>query len=172
MILHHRPQPGQIGCLYHSLYALTGDESVLEHAADTSQPRFHVRLAEMGLLLFTFYCAEAPLPPTPPAFWEALRARFAANPLGATHAPLLVTIAGTTPGWTHQVALALTLQPGEDVLISDSNAPAPITVPWDVFLASDYARAHTVEMLGPLDLDAYPPEGEEHAEIPQEARGD
>ena len=154
----HEAQTGQTGCLYHSAAVITGDLSLRAHVADTSAARFSVRLAERGLLVFTLFCAEPPEPHTSQGFWEQLRERFTRdNVLGARHAPLLVNIAGVTPGWTHQVALALPVSSDEDTVhLSDSNFPKPLALSWTQFLLSQYACAHRVELIGPLDLAAYP----------------
>ncbi|WP_345465399.1 hypothetical protein [Deinococcus carri] len=157
MTLQHRQQHGQVGCLYHSLYALLGDEALLEHANDVSAPRYYARLAAAGMLVSSLWCTEPGFSSTPTAFWESLRRRFtAASPGGAAHAPLLVNIGGATPGWLHQVAVLLPISPGEDIVhVSDSNFHEPLQFTWDGFLHSDYAQAYRVEMLGPADLDAY-----------------
>lgn len=162
MNFHHRPQATQLGCLYLSVHALTGDSTLLEHLHDASTPRFYVRLAERGLMAFTLFCAEPPLPGTPAEFWTNLRARFtASNATGERHAPLLVSIPGGTPGWLHQVAVALPIHPDEDTVhVSDSNFPTPLECNWTAFLGSEYGEAHRVEMLGPLDVDAYPAGGD------------
>lgn len=158
MNFHHRLQATQLGCLYLSVHALTGDATLLEHLPDPSAPRFYVRLAERGLMTVTLFCAEPPLAGTPTEFWTNLRARFtASNATGERHAPLLVSIPGGTPGWLHQVAVALPVHPDEDTVhVSDSNFPAPLECNWAAFLGSEYGEAHRVEMLAPLDLNAYP----------------
>lgn len=157
----HRQQHGQVGCLYHSTYALTGEESLLVHAEDPSAARFYVRLAELGLMAFTLWCADPPHPCTPASFWERLRERFTQdNVTEQRHAPLLVSIPGATEGWLHQVALLIPAHPDEDTAhVSDSNFPEPLSTSWAAFLQSQYACAHRVEMLGPLALDAYPQGG-------------
>ena len=153
----HRQQAGQAGCLYHSTFALLGDETLLAHAEDTSDARFAARLAELDLMAFPFWITPAGQPRTPPDFWTTLRTRFTGdNTTEQRHAPLLVSVPGSAPEWLHQVALLLPAHPDEDeVHVSDSNFPEPLSLRWAVFLESDYARAHRVEMLGPLDLDAY-----------------
>lgn len=153
----HRPQQGQVGCMYHSAYAVLGDEDLLQHADDVDAMRYYARLAATGWLVSTFWCTEPGFPVSPPELWDRLRQRFtASNPGGVLHAPLLVNIAGVTPGWLHQVAVLLPISPGEDtVYVSDSNFHEPLQFTWDGFLHSDYAKAYRVEMLGPADLDAY-----------------
>ena len=65
-----------------------------------------------------------------------------------------------SPGWLHQVALAIPIHPDEDTVhVSDSNFPTPLDCNWTAFLGSEYGEAHRVEMLAPLTLDAYPPTG-------------
>lgn len=154
----HRIQQGQVGCMYHSAYALLGDEELLEHVGDVNSARYYARLAALGWLVSTFWCTEPGFPCTPAPFWDRLRQGFtASNPGGARHAPLLVNIAGITPGWLHQVAVLLPISPGEDgVHVSDSNFHGPLQFTWDGFLLSDYAQAYRVEMFGPAKPDAYP----------------
>lgn len=156
----HRQQAGQVGCLYLSCHAVTSIPELLEHQADVSAARYYVRLIDLGFFPFVLFCADPPEPSTSRGFWERLRARFTRdNQTGQPHAPLLVAIPGATDGWLHQVAVALPVLEGEaTVHISDSNFPAPFTLDWAQFLASAYACAHRVEMLGPLELDAYPPD--------------
>ncbi|CAM4160137.1 hypothetical protein [Deinococcus marmoris] len=157
-MLEHRQQIGEIGCLYHSAFSITGDTSLLEHVTDSSAARYQVRLIERGFLTFTLFCSEPPEPPTSPGYWGRLRARFARdNATPERHAPLLVSIPGVTPGWLHQVAVLLPAHAGESlVCVSDSNFAHNNWMTWEEFLPSVYARAHRIEMLGPLDLDAYP----------------
>lgn len=155
-MLAHRQQLGEVGCLYFALYALTGDEQVLEHAADVSDARWQARLAGWGLMPFAFWVTGAAGPPTPPEFWMRQRAQFRESG-GISGAPLLVSILGNSPDWLHAVAVLLPLD-DSPVAISDSNFPELLFLSWEQFLGSDYARAHRVEMLGPLLLDAYPPD--------------
>lgn len=156
----HRQQAGQVGCLYLSCHAITGIPELLDHQADASAPRYYVRLIGLGLMPFVLFCAEPPNPVTSRDFWERLRERFTRdNRTEQTHAPLLVAIPGATEGWLHQVAVALPVKEGEDTVhVSDSNFPQPLSLTWTAFCWSEYALAHRVEMLGPLSLDAYPPE--------------
>lgn len=156
----HREQAGQVGCLYLSAHAVTGIPELLEHQADVSVARYYVRLTDYGLFPFVLFCAEAPEPPTSRGFWERLRERFTRdNQTGQSHAPLLVSIPGATDGWLHQVAVALPVLKGRNTVhVSDSNFPEPLQTDWATFLDSQYACAHRVELLGPVELDAYPPQ--------------
>ncbi len=158
--LHHQLQTTTEGCLYLSAAALTGDLSLLDYQADISAPRYYLRLLARGLLPFTLYCADPPEPYTPTAFWTRLRERFTRDNLtDQTHAPLLVSIPGSSPDWLHQVALLIPVATGESTVhVSDSNYSTPHAADWETFLDSQYACAHRVEMLGPADLDAYPPQ--------------
>ena len=157
-MLEHQQQVGEVGCLYHSAYAVTGDPSLLEHVADVSAARYQLRLIDRGLLPFTLFCAEPPEPPVSAGYWERLRARFTRdNHTEQRHAPLLVSIAGITSGWLHQVAVLIPAHMDEErVCVSDSNFYCLRWQTWSEFLTSLYAQAHRIEMLGPLDLDAYP----------------
>lgn len=156
-LLHHHPQTSNTGCLYASLYALTGFQEVLEHAPDVSDARFTVRLAELGLFAHPYWITPPEGPITEAGFWTVMRARFRALLPGEEAFPLLVAIAGTTPGWLHSVAVSVPLD-HDQVEVSDSNAERLFSLPWSQFLASAYARAHRVEALAPLDLEAFPPD--------------
>ena len=157
-MLAHEPQTTEVGCMYHALYALTSDPRALTHVDDVSDARFYARLPTLGLLVYPFWVTPATGPTTPPEFWTALREQFAGTAGAQGHAPLLVSIPGSTPGWMHAVAVALPLHADGHAVISDSGAPHLQTLTWAQFLASAYAEAHRVEMLGPLDLTAYPPD--------------
>lgn len=158
MTLEHRQQPGDVGCLYFSAYAVTGDAALLTHAADTHPARYQLRLIERGYLSTTLFAADAPEAPASPRFWEALRHRLTqANFTPNRHAPLLVSIAGVTPGWQHQVAILLPIHESEFlVCVSDSNFAHLQWMTWEEFLATYGAHTHRVEMLGPADVAAYP----------------
>lgn len=148
------------GCLYYSAAAITGDLDLLAYQADTSAPRYYLRLLQRGLLPFVLFCSEPPNPCTSRQYWERLRERFTRdNATEQQHAPLLVSIPGSTDGWLHQVALLIPVKEGENTVhVSDSNYSSPDQADWETFLDSQYACAHRVEMLGPADLDAYPPQ--------------
>jgi len=147
------------GCMYHAAFALTGEEHWLEpwYVEDVSEARFVVRLALADVGLFPFWVTPRSGPTTPEAFWYGLVKNYGDAP-PAEEAPLMVSIAGNSPGWLHTVAVGLPLIDGGNVTISDSSLPELLSLPWAQFLLSDYAQAHRVEMLGPLDLIAYPPD--------------
>lgn len=147
-----------MGCLYHSAYAITGEESLLDHVADTNPARWQLRLLALGLMPFTLFCTDPPEPPASLEWWERLRDRFTRdNTTEQRHAPLLISVPGITPGWLHQVAALMPACEGEDlVCISDSNFAQARWVTWAEFLDTYGARTHRVEMLGPADLNAYP----------------
>ena len=156
----HQQQPNSEGCLYYSVAAITGDLDLLDYQADTSAPRYYLRLLERGWLPFVLFCSEPPNPCTSRGYWERLRERFTRdNRTDESHAPLLVSITGSTDGWLHQVALLIPVKEGENTVhVSDSNYSQPHSADWETFLDSQYACAHRVEMLGPADIDAYPPQ--------------
>lgn len=158
-MLEHKPQGAPNGCLYHALFAITGDPDVLTFAGDISDARFYSRLAEFGMISLVLYACPPELArPTDPAFWQHYRDLFTrANTTGARFVPLLVTVNGLTMQHAVAVALPVHRAAGDTVIISDSNAPEPHTLTWEQFTRSEYARANRVEMLGPADVDAYPP---------------
>lgn len=156
----HRQQTTAEGCLYYSAAVVSGHHDLIEHAADTSAPRYYLRLLERGLLPFVLFCSEPPNPCTSRSYWERLRERFTRdNRTDQQHAPLLVALKGSTEGWLHQVALLIPVKEGENTVhVSDSNYAEPHAADWETFLDSQYACAHRVEILGPAELDAYPPQ--------------
>lgn len=154
-MLHHKSQPLLYGCLYHATYAVTGDESWLEHTEDVSQPRWHARLHAAGLMVMTYWSNEVLEQPCPVEFWHELRGRFAALPGEHTHIPLLVTVKGLSVG-THLVAVALPVREDHPVIISDSAKDTQWEMQLDDFLLSPWAAALAVESLVPTQLDLYP----------------
>lgn len=157
---HHRRQSTIYGCLYHALYALTGDEQWLAHADDISDLRWLSRLHEQGGMLLTYYADNLLHTPAPPGFWEALRGHIAPEGEGdrpTTHLPLLVTIEGLSGlDRRHLVAIALPVEGRDDVWVSDSAADVPQQFAFAEFLTSRYARASEVVQLLPADVDTYP----------------
>ncbi len=52
--LHHKKQPNY-GCLYHSAYALTGDDRFLEDIGNTNPMRLQIRAQELGYVRVHFF---------------------------------------------------------------------------------------------------------------------
>ena len=62
--LYHAYQPDPWGCAWHSAYALTGDETLLEYVRDANPQRFAAHLAERGILQkdsYTTTCGPTPV---------------------------------------------------------------------------------------------------------------
>lgn len=154
-MLYHRPQTRLYGCLYHSLYALTGDEHWLEHVEDVSRPRWHARLHAAGLMVMAYWDAELIEQSCPPELWARLR-EWGQGQEGFTHIPMLATIHGIRAGH-HIVGLALPVGDGP-VWVSDSARHELQTLTLEEFLSSPYASAYAVEALAPADLNVYPPD--------------
>lgn len=155
--LHHRPQAALFGCMYHALYALTGDEGWLAHVDDFSEPRWLARIQAQGGTVLVYYADLMLDTRTPRHWWDALRWNIPAEGKGGqatTHMPVLATVDGVS-GRRHVIAVALPVNGRDDVLISDSAAPALQVLTWADFLDSTYARASRVEQLLSADLDAY-----------------
>lgn len=148
-MLHHQQQPELYGCLYHALYALTGDPDVLEHVDDLSNARFYARLHGWGLMVITPWADYSdPAATTPCRFWEAVTSEHPQ--------PYLLTVATERlPGFRHAVAALVSTR---SVSISDSRHACPFTLTFREFLDSEYAQAFLVEQLLPAELDAYPHE--------------
>lgn len=155
--LRHRPQAALYGCMYHALYALTGDEGWLAHVDDFSEPRWLARIQAEGGAVLVYYADLLLDTRTPPMWWDALRAIIPADGQGGrptTHMPLLATVDGLS-GRRHLVALALPVVGRDDVHISDSALPDLQVLTWAEFQASPYARASRVEQIIPGDLNHY-----------------
>ncbi|MFC6592402.1 hypothetical protein ACFP81_10625 [Deinococcus lacus] len=154
-MLHHKLQRLSYGCLYHALFAITGDEAWLEHVDDVSQPRWHARLHAAGLMVMTYWSSELIEQPCPAEFWTVLRERFAALPGVPTHISLLVTVKGLNVGH-HIVAVALPVSEDHPAIISDSAKNSLWEMPLADFLLSPWAEAYAVESIAPAEVDAYP----------------
>ena len=162
MKLHHERQTRPYGCLYHAVYALTGDRRWLEdeYVNEFSNFRFLCNLAERRHTLFPVYVNNMDdHTPVPDGWWDTLKARLTA---ADEYAELLVAIQSTQHPKLHH-AVALILHPTGGVRISDSNQPAVVDLSWSDFLASPYARTLRVEVLIALDRDLY--ESENAADI-------
>jgi hypothetical protein len=142
-MLHHQHQTELYGCLYHALYALTGDFSVLEHVRDISNARFYCRLHDMGL----FAAALHRGPPVKSDFWDRL------DP-GGPHALLLTLPAERMEDVGH--AVAVELWPGQSACVSDSKQITHQWFGWEAFLGSPYGHPLSVEVLAVADLSRYP----------------
>ena len=138
-MLHHRKQTERWGCIYHALYAVTGDASLLEYASDISEPRARIRLHHLGYTLLPV------LEPDWTRYAEILRDGDAVH--------CILTISGICPGATHAVALELS---GDGVTLSDSATPGLQRLTHTQFQLSRYASPLLTEMLIPLKLDAFP----------------
>lgn len=160
--LFHRRQLVPYGCMYHSAYALTGDEALLEHACDVSRTRFHANLAQHGYFLRAFHMDWCYYGQMYPAWWEAARAlrHEALGGLG-----LLLTIdSERLPGYTHMVAARV--HRSGLVMVSDSGKPSAFGLDFDEFLNSPYARAYEVDGLFRADPALYPEEdARKHAAV-------
>ncbi|SMB93326.1 hypothetical protein [Deinococcus hopiensis] len=141
-MLHHRHQTTFSGCTYHALYALSGEELLLAHVHDVSEPRFYARIHELGLMAVALYVGE----PAPPAFWTRLH---------EGEQQFLVSIPARRLGEI-QHAVALELTPGHWATVSDSRERQLLHFTWDQFLASEYAQPHRVEVIAPAVVEAYP----------------
>lgn len=156
-MLGHAYQGASSTCLYHAVYAVTGDPTWLRHAEDARQgpePDAELpwvfQLAAHGLLVFAHHTTQraAEGQTTPRVFWEELRARWATADPGVTPwVPLIVTIWGGRA--YHAVAVGLPIR-GGDVLVSDSARRDLACMRWEEFLDSGYATAYRVEMLVPF----------------------
>lgn len=153
MNLFHRRQKHLYGCLYHALYAVTGNEAWLEHVDDLSELRWLTRLHQDSAVLLTYFADQVQDTTTTPEFWEALRQNV--DLPGVTHLPLLVTIEGRGGFGRHVLALALPVSHDDTVEISDSALDGLTYLPYREFLQSEFARAYMVQAAAPADLDAY-----------------
>jgi hypothetical protein len=144
-MLLHRPQPELYGCMYHAAYAVTHDESLLDHVGDISNGRFYARLHGLGLMVITAYAAALPIASDD---WAML--------LQLDGTTFLLTIdAERIPGMCHMVAAEVHAL---GVTVSDSRRAGLQHFTAAEFLASEYAAAYRVEAPAPAELDAYPHE--------------
>lgn len=150
--LHHRPQRHLYGCMYHAIFAFTGDSHWLEHVDDLSEPRWLSRLHAAGATVLTYYADLMTDTRTKAAFWDKLRQNM---PEGSEKLPLLVTCDGLS-GMRHLVALEF--HRDGSVVISDSALSGLRTMTCAEFLDSNYSSASMVQQLMTADVDAYPHE--------------
>lgn len=155
MTLYHRSQRHLYGCMYHALYALTGDESWLEHVDDLSEFRWLARLHASDAVLLTYFADQVRDTTTPPEFWDTLRANVKLPDI--VHLPLLVTIAGRGSFGRHVVAIALPVA-DDSVWVSDSALDGLRHLSYAEFLQSEFARAYMVQALAPAGVEHYPHE--------------
>lgn len=152
MTLFHRPQKYLYGCLYHAIFAFTGDEYWLEHIEDFSEPRWLARLAAQGATVLTYYADLMTDTHTTVEFWEKLRDNI---PEGTESLPLLITVDGIS---SRRHLVAMRLPRNGDVVISDSALSGLRSMSFQAFLTSNYANASGVQQLLAADVDAYPHE--------------
>lgn len=152
LMLHHRKQESLWGCIYHALYALTGEESLLEHVTDISDPRALIRLHQLGYALLPLHVVKFAGPCADQADAGLWRGLVSQLPEGAS-ALLAVTVDGFIPNTQHAIAVELSR---DEVAVSDSAHHALQLFDLENFLSSRYSRANAIEALMPLDLDAFP----------------
>lgn len=151
MMLHHRKQAQLWGCIYHSLYAVTGDESMLEHVDDLSELRALTRLHSAGLGVQTLHAAMfGGAQPTSKEFWIELMGRA---PAGGGWL-MLLTVPAERSDVRHAVAAGLY---ADRVIVSDSALDDYQVFSQTEFLSSKYAQADAVGIVFPLDLDRLEP---------------
>lgn len=150
--LHHRPQRHLYGCMYHAIFAFTGDLHWLEHVDDLSEPRWLSRLHAAGATVLTYYADLMTDTRAAPAFWQKLREHM---PEESKKLPLLVTCDGLG-GLRHLVALEF--HRDGSVAISDSALSGLRAMTFLEFLRSNYSSASMVQQLMTADVDAYPHE--------------
>lgn len=147
--IYHRPQPALYGCMYYAVYALTGDETLLEHAADVSMGAWISRIVARGASPHTIYATYFDTRiPASRQFWEQARSLAQQHRLRAV--PLLATIPSTRVHGHHMVALHLPHRALDMVRISDSALPDVLELSWERFLLSPYAQAVEIVQLVPL----------------------
>lgn len=148
-MLHHKKQPETWGCIYYSLYALTGEESLLQHAHDLSEPRALLQLHQLGYALLPIHISRLFPVYAPSSIWDRLLEQAGPNTF-----LLSVTVDGIKPGTRHAVALELG---AGKVEVSDSALPnGPITYIPEQFKLSRYAQALEVSVLMTAELSHHP----------------
>lgn len=148
--LHHRKLETNWGCMYHALYAFTGDERLLDEQllCDVNESRWRLRVLEAGFLLIPWYVH--PHEVCSPLVWRELeeKARFGGRVGFVVAVPSQVLDAER-----HQVAILL--EEGT-FKVSDSSREGLLEYDGiDKFLESHYARAFDIEMLSEARLEAH-----------------
>ncbi|MDJ0367398.1 hypothetical protein QMK33_19795 [Hymenobacter sp. H14-R3] len=72
LFLQHTPQPFPWGCQYYALYALLGDERLLEDVTECNSTRFEERARELGYLLHRIYADTTCTVPMPAVLWDKI----------------------------------------------------------------------------------------------------
>ncbi|WP_027480537.1 hypothetical protein [Deinococcus pimensis] len=156
MTLWHRKQAERFGCIYHALYAITGDEGVLAHVGDISEARMRTRMTKLGLFTMPVFANHGDFTDaTPRAFWDTYREMFAHDEPGHAYLLLSVPSRRVANNW-HAVAVKLPNLAADTVEVSDSSEDDVLVYTWPEFLASWYAHAHVVESVHVADLSLYP----------------
>lgn len=152
VFLHHCKLKGRWGCMYHSLYAVSGDESLLDEEvlSDVSDMRWRVRALQLGFLIQPWYVH--PSETCEPEDWRGLTDQLPPH----AHVALLVSMPShKLNGERHQVAVLL--RGSGEVSVSDSSMDGLIDYDSEeAFLASRYAVAFSIEVLALTRLDAHP----------------
>lgn len=146
-MLYHRQQPELYGCMYHALYAVTGDDAVLQHAHDLSNARFYARIHALGAMVVTAWADFGNHAAVcGPELWRAL--------VRSQPQTFLLTVpAERLPGHRHLIAVEISWAGAR---ISDSRRPAIQAMTFEEFLASPLHQAYLVEQVASADVDDYP----------------
>ena len=153
--LHHAPQQNPWGCLWHAMYAVTGDAAFLrpEYSTEVHWLRVDIIAFSLGWLATPIFTDNAlgHAARVSPGFWSKMQRLACAHTSG-----LLVVVGYEMPGGLgHAVGVAF--QTDGQVSISDSLYLEIITVNMQAFLKTDYAaRACIVQQVLEARLDAYP----------------
>ena len=146
--LCHAYQPAPWGCSYHSAYALTGDESLLEHVRDANPQRFAAHLSERGILRRTLY-NDLWATPVSSTFWHRLCKRI------DSYLPLIVWYQSQSVLADHHAVAAVMSKDGQ-VWVSDSKRTDIESYSYEAFLETRYAKAQEVTQLVPAALELFP----------------
>ncbi len=111
--LHHARQTSSSGCNWHAMYALFGDDGLLDYAPFASLSYWAAVLAHHGVLILTHYEGVIEQRPAPLHWWAAFR-----QVLYPGHAPLALTV--LTGRILHMIAVQYPKDPDQVVLVSDS----------------------------------------------------
>ncbi len=147
--LHHRKQAQRWGCMYHAIYALTGDEALLEQVDDISLPRWFCAIHQQGLIASPLYAHHENI--AGEREWDLVSMLLMCT---GTHRLLMCIDSLTRPGSRHQIAVVADFDQMKAV-VSDSTADGIQVMDWEAFRAGPYARAYEVLWIGEAHLHDY-----------------
>jgi hypothetical protein len=162
LYLKHTPQPFPWGCQYYSLYALLGDERILEDVTECNSTRFEERARELGYFLHRIYADCTCTVPMPDVLWDKLfLGAEAVARLKGFEVPFILDINSLRHrGVFHTVGITMTGHPAESECYDDSRISFRVFDPaaagekvfdsLGAFLDSPYGKVYELKQVMPL----------------------